>query len=85
MSDDLGADFFTVIDGLIDQWCERRALRPLRTLLPAYPPNGLTDGWHELYDALRDVRSACRDELTEAEMQKINRAVVTAQKMLDNR
>lgn len=24
-------------DWLIDQWCRRRALRPLKFLLPAYP------------------------------------------------
>src|SRR6266480_4674207 len=27
----------TTLDGLIDSWCESRALRPLAYLLPAYP------------------------------------------------
>ena len=85
MSDELGANFFTVIDGLLDRWCERRAPNPPRILLPAYPPNGLTDGWHELYDALRDVRSACGDELTEVGGRRIGRAVVTVRKALENR
>ena len=85
MGDDPGANLFTVIDGLIDRWCERRALRPLRILLPAYQLNGLTDGWVELYDALRDVRSACRDELPEVEMREINQAVMAVQKILYNR
>jgi hypothetical protein len=30
-------DLFKTLDALIDAWCERRALRPLRYLLPAYP------------------------------------------------
>lgn len=79
------ADIFAVIDALIDRWCERRALKPLRLILTAYPPNGLTDGWHELYNALRDVRALCRDELPEADNKDINQVVFAIQEMLEDR
>jgi len=42
---------------LIDGWCERRELRPLAVLLPAYLAfNGLTDGWHSLWNAVNNLR-----------------------------
>ena len=80
------SNLFTILDGLIDQWCERRALNPLRGILPAYPlTNNLTDGWHMLYDALRDVRAGCRDELSAAEQQQLGEAIVIVQNALANR
>ena len=30
-------NLFKTLDALINGWCERRALRPLAYLLPAYP------------------------------------------------
>jgi hypothetical protein len=76
---------FTILDGLVDQWCERRALNPLRRILPAYPlTNNLTDGWHMLYDALRDVRACCRDELGAAERRQLGEAIVIVQNALEN-
>ena len=76
----------TILDGLIDRWCERRALNPLRRILPAYPlTNNLTDGWHMLYDALRDVRAFCRDELSAAEQQQLGAAIFIVQNVLGNR
>ncbi len=79
-------NLFTILDGLVDQWCERRALGPLRRILPAYPfTNNLTDGWHMLYDALRDVRAFCRDDLTTAEHQQLGEAIVVVQSALENR
>lgn len=46
-----------IVESLIDAWCSRRALAQLRILLPAYPPNGLTDGWATLHDALLDLEN----------------------------
>jgi len=52
------------LDWLIDQWCERRELRPLQCLLRAYPGALLhTDQFGELLDALKDVKGLCRDNL----------------------
>jgi hypothetical protein len=80
------ADLFRILDGLIDLWCERRDLNPLRRILPAYPlTNKLTDGWRMLYDALRDVRAFCRDELSAAEQQQLGDAIVIVQNALENR
>jgi hypothetical protein len=43
------AELFALIDGLVDGWCERRSLSPLRILLPVYPMvSTLSDSWHEL-------------------------------------
>ena len=67
---------------LIDARCERRALKPLRCLLNGWPPNGLTDGWIDLYDALSKARAFGRDDLTPEDddligeaMNKIDRAL----------
>jgi hypothetical protein len=69
-------DLQTIVDGLIDAWCERRALAPLRILLPAWPmPMGLTDDWHTLRDALRHVRAMAKDVLTEDEKNSLNTAI----------
>lgn len=83
MSEETG--IFKIIDGLVDQ-CERRALNPLRQILPACPlTNNLTDGWHMLYEALRGVRASCRDELSAEEQQQIGEAIVIVQNALWNR
>jgi len=77
------ANFFTLLDGLIDGWCERRALNLLRHILPAYPlASGLTNEWHRLYDALRDIRALCADELDAEESQRLNRVIAGVQDVL---
>ena len=51
------ARLFEILDQLIDRWCERRALQPLRVLLGAYPPAPLhTDQWATLYAAVRQLK-----------------------------
>ena len=62
------------MDALIDAWCERRALGPLRIVLHAYPlPSPLTDSWVELASALDDVHAFVRDDLTPAEATRLDR------------
>jgi hypothetical protein len=64
------------LDWLIDQWCERRALHPLRFLLAAYP--GVlahTDQFGFLLERLRDVKGLCRNELTSQELTPIISAI----------
>src|ERR1700757_3568778 len=61
-------ELFKILDHLINGWCERRALRPLRCLLDAYP--GVlahTDQHFELVEALKKVKALCRDDLTQEE------------------
>lgn len=46
----------TLLTDLVDRWCDRRALAPLRCLLPAWPSTlRLSDDWHALWLALRNV------------------------------
>lgn len=55
--------FFAELRSLIDTWCDRRCLRPLGIVLPAYHSfNCMTVGWGELLKALRALAFA-RDEL----------------------
>jgi hypothetical protein len=57
------------LDWLIDQWCERRELRPMQYLFRAYP--GVlchTDQFGQLLDALKDVKGLCRDKLKPEEL-----------------
>lgn len=80
MTDDILNNLWNLVDG----WCERRALNPLRHLLPAYPPpNGTSDEWYELHDALKDIRASCGEQLTEEEKKTLNNVIVAIQKTLD--
>lgn len=57
------------LDWLIDQWCDRRELKPLQFLFRAYP--GVlahTDQFGDLLDALKDVKGLCRDRLKPQEL-----------------
>ena len=65
-------NFTQTLDKLIDGWCERRAIRPLQSLLRAYPgPLAHTDQKHQLLEALRDLKGLCRSDLTEDELRMI--------------
>jgi hypothetical protein len=69
---------------LAERFCERRALKPLWRFLSAYfSLNGLTDGWTQGYDALRDVRSLCRRELQPGEARDLNLLINRIGQMLD--
>ncbi len=63
-----------VVDGLIADWCDRRALGPLRLILRSYPlSSGLSDDWHELYKSLRDLENL-RDSISTDERERITYA-----------
>lgn len=66
------------IDKLVDGWCERRCLKPLRYILQHYPLlSGLTDEWGALYESLRDIKGLCQNELTHEE-QKLLVEIINA-------
>jgi hypothetical protein len=68
-------NLFKTLDGLITGWCERRALRPLAYLLPAYP--GVfahTDQQFQLLEVLKNLKRLCRDHLTPEELRLITQA-----------
>jgi hypothetical protein len=62
-------NLYQKIDWLIGQWCERKELRPLRILLPAYTtPLVHTDQFYILLEALRDIKGLCGSELSSEEL-----------------
>jgi hypothetical protein len=64
------------LDWLIDQWCERRAIRPLKFLLRTYPGVLVhSDQIHDLLEALRDVKGLSRNELTQKELECVISAI----------
>ena len=75
-------DLFKTLDGLINGWCERRALRPLAYLLPAYPGVLVhTDQQFQLLEALKNLKRLSLDHLTPEEL----RLVTQAHDFLDER
>ena len=68
-------NLFKTLDGLINGWCERRALRPLGYLLPAY--SGVLTHTHQqfqLLEALKNLTRLCRDYLTPEELRLVKQA-----------
>lgn len=62
------SEIFSKVDKLLDNWCERRALKPLRFVLRSYPLcSGLTDEWGALLDSLKDIKGLCGSELSDEE------------------
>jgi hypothetical protein len=67
-------EFHSDIHGLIDLWCEQRALGLLRVILNAYPLGmGLSDEWHALADALKTIRAQHRSELSPEVLDRVIR------------
>jgi hypothetical protein len=63
------------LDDLINIWCERRALRPLAYLLPAYPGvSAHIDQQFQLLEALKNLKRLCRDHLTPEELWLVTQA-----------
>jgi hypothetical protein len=78
------AELFSLLDKLVDGWCERRALVPLRTILPAYPMmSPLSDGWFELRNALRNLRCLRQPVVTDQEATDVEEALRTVELALD--
>ena len=73
---------FKTLDDLINIWCERRALRPLAYLLPAYPGVSVhAEQQFQLLEALKNLKRLCLDHLTPEEL----RLVTWAHDFLDER
>lgn len=75
--------FEKIMDELIDAWCERRALKPLRIILPSWPFGiGLTDDWHRIREALRHTPAMARDVLTAGELDQLNQLIAAVDQAL---
>jgi hypothetical protein len=73
--DSIELNLFKTLDGLINCWCERRALCPLAHLLPAYP--GVlahSDHQFQLLEALKNLKGLCNDHLTPEELRLVTQA-----------
>lgn len=72
-------DVLTDVSTLIDAWCDRRELRALARLLPAWlANNGLTDGWADVLDALRAIRADQR--LPDDEAAVVERSIAAVER-----
>jgi hypothetical protein len=78
------SDIAASINMLIDGWCERRALSPLRKILGGWPPpNGFSDEWRQVWAALRLVRAMDRADLVaHGELEELNRMIAGLSTML---
>ncbi len=76
-------EFFALLRSLIDAWCDHHALKPLsRVLGPYLAFDGLTDGWGEILDALKDVRALCREDISEAEVETMEALIRAAERAM---
>ena len=74
---------FAVLHKLVRAWCDRHCLEALNQVLPAYLAfNGLTDAWSRLFDALQNVRSLARYELTDEELEKVGNLIDLASQVI---
>ena len=68
-------NLFKTLNGLINAWCERRALRPLGYLLPAY--SGVlthTDKQFQLLEGLKNLKRLGGGYLTPEELRLVTQA-----------
>ena len=74
------------IGSLVGSWCERRSLKPLSYILQGYPlTSPLTDGWGLLLLALQNVRAFAKAELTEAEIDRVNKVIARVDRIITGR
>ncbi len=73
------------VEALIDYWCEKRSLEPLRHILAVWPHNGLTDGVSDLRKGLEGVRALGRGDLTEPEEVRVGQVLNLLDRILQNR
>lgn len=75
-----------ILERLVNAWCDRHALLPLRYLLQAYPTVwNHTDECTRLLEALKDIRGLARDSVKEDEFRDLSRAIVVLQAALAKR
>jgi hypothetical protein len=78
--------FFRDAKALIDRWCDERKLKPLSRLLPAYVSmNGLTDGWANLYAALKDTRALGHEAFSPQDWDTLNDLIHAAERAVYRR
>ena len=68
---------------LIDRWCARKQLNPLRHILNGRSGlNGLTDGWESMLTDLKSIRSECKAELVKDEFDTLVELIHETEELL---
>jgi hypothetical protein len=79
-------EYFAVLRQMIERWCDERKLGALSLLLPGYLSlNGLTDGWVNLYDALKSTRSLGHDAFSPSDWGLLNDLIHEAEQIVYRR
>ena len=74
MSQSVVTETNSEIAALVNAWCDRRAIGPLRVILGCYPIlNNLTDDWAALANGLKTIRAQHGRELDPSEMDAVVR------------
>ena len=69
---------------LIDRWCSRQELKPLRHFLNGQASlNGLSDGWEAMLSELKTIRAQYTEELKQDEFDAIVELIHATQAALD--
>jgi hypothetical protein len=77
-------EYFAILYGLIENWCDHRCLNALSHTLGAYRAfSGLTDSWSDLHQALCHVRAFAQDELTPNELEQVHDLIAAASRILN--
>ena len=62
-------EFEQKVEFLINSWCSRKELTPLRRILNGHSAlNGLTDGWEEMLLQLKTIRAQNKKEIKDEEL-----------------
>jgi hypothetical protein len=62
-ADDAKVDVHAEVRALLDAWCDRRAYHAICVLYGGYRSlNGLTDGWEEFLESLKQLRILAKDQ-----------------------
>lgn len=76
-------EVITAVRALVDGWCDRRSLTPLRFILLGYPlASPLTDGWGLLLESLQNVRAFAKEDLTDQELNEIGRIIGAVDRLI---
>ena len=79
-------EYFTALRGMIERWCDERKLDTLSWLLPSYVSfNGLTDGWANLYEALKSTRALGRERFIPTDWDLLNELIQSAERAIYRR
>ncbi len=74
MNHNLAADTNKEIAALVNAWCDRRAIGPLRAILACYPiVFNLTDHWAAIAEGLKAIRIYHGQDLEPSEMDTVVR------------